>query len=298
MFDIFFAGSQSPEANEYIISNNLNRLFSYANDRREIGKWVDNAIDKNWQGKLFIDSGAFSAKTRGVVINIDEYIEFVNNISDKIYCFANLDVIHSPGEKTVMDCCREGFKNFMTIMEKSKCPEKCLGVFHRNEPMEVLYWYIDYYKQHPEMKYFALGVGNGDAGIIFDHCAKCCNILKKELPDVKIHLFAYTRMNKLKYINCDSADSATWIMAGANGTIMTDYGPMVVSSHQKNNPNSIYGLHEDAFNATKKYIEQKGFTIEALANDYKQRSIFNIAYMADKAKLIKYQPIMLKRRLI
>ena len=45
---------------------------------------------------VFLDSGAFSAWTRGVEIDIQKYIEFIKQNQDVITVYANLDVI-SPG---------------------------------------------------------------------------------------------------------------------------------------------------------------------------------------------------------
>jgi len=298
--EIFFAGSQSPESNVYMLTHNYNRLMSYANDRSAIAKWFDMAQELNWSGKFFLDSGAYSALTRGVTIDIYKYIEFVNSITDKLYCYANLDVIPEEGStKTIKECCDEGFDNFITIINNCTQPEKCCGVYHQGEPIEVLYKYINYYKEHPEMKYFGLGGiagANGDS--VFYFCEKMSRIIRKELPNVKIHLLGYTKIGKLRHIDCDTVDSTTWIMTGANGNIMTPYGTVMVSDRRKNDPDSIYNLPKDAFEVTKKYIEDKGFTLEGLSTDYKQRSLMNIQYLAEAVQKIKYKPILVKRSLI
>ena len=42
---------------------------------------------------VFLDSGAFSAWTRGMEIDIQKYIEFIKQNQDIITVYANLDVI-------------------------------------------------------------------------------------------------------------------------------------------------------------------------------------------------------------
>lgn len=45
------------------------------------------------ESELFLDSGAYSAATRGEVINLDEYIQFIKDNKQYISVYANLDVI-------------------------------------------------------------------------------------------------------------------------------------------------------------------------------------------------------------
>ena len=45
---------------------------------------------------LFLDSGAYSAWSKGVTIDIDEYISFIKKNIKYITVYANLDVIGDP----------------------------------------------------------------------------------------------------------------------------------------------------------------------------------------------------------
>ena len=51
---------------------------------------------KNNKVELFLDSGAFSAFTQKVTIDIQEYIAFIKEHEDIIDVYANLDVIGMP----------------------------------------------------------------------------------------------------------------------------------------------------------------------------------------------------------
>ena len=44
---------------------------------------------------MFIDSGAYSEHSQGIKIDVDEYIDYVNNLDDKISAIAQVD--HIPG---------------------------------------------------------------------------------------------------------------------------------------------------------------------------------------------------------
>lgn len=58
----FFAGNVQPRIREYLIEQNQCKLLSYLTEKKDILDF----IAKGFKGKLFVDSGAFSAHTRGV----------------------------------------------------------------------------------------------------------------------------------------------------------------------------------------------------------------------------------------
>ena len=69
-FDLFFAGGQAGECEKYLIQNGCNRLYSQLDNMKSIKEWIQQT--KTFSNKLLVDSGAFSALTRGVKIDIDE----------------------------------------------------------------------------------------------------------------------------------------------------------------------------------------------------------------------------------
>lgn len=97
-FDLYFAGSQCKEADELMVNLGCNRLFSQENDRKNISTWqkYKNSRRHQYKGKIFIDSGAFSVHTKGIELDVDGYIDYINSIDDDICLFAQADKI--PGE--------------------------------------------------------------------------------------------------------------------------------------------------------------------------------------------------------
>ena len=73
-FDLYFAGSQCPESTDLIEQNGYCRLHSYYGDKTAIKR----RFERNPEGKLFIDSGAFTAWTRGAKIDVDEESELAS----------------------------------------------------------------------------------------------------------------------------------------------------------------------------------------------------------------------------
>lgn len=155
---------------------------------------------------LFLDSGAFSAKTKGVEINLQEYIKFIKDNDDYIDHYANLDVIGS-AEKS--------FENQLTMEKAGLHPIPC---FHYGEPVEYLKRYIDKYD------YIALGgmvIGSTTAltdwlDYIFAEfiCDK-----KTFLPKVKVHGFGMTSLPLMLRYPWFSVDSTSWVLTGRFGGV-------------------------------------------------------------------------------
>ena len=51
-FDLYFAGSQNSQCDEYMMEHGANRLHSQLNERKNIEHWIRN---KKPESKLFID---------------------------------------------------------------------------------------------------------------------------------------------------------------------------------------------------------------------------------------------------
>ena len=64
-----------------------------------MGKFVRRRHEQDKAVSLFLDSGAYSAWTQGVEINIRDYIDFIKQHQDIIDIYANLDVISIDGKR-------------------------------------------------------------------------------------------------------------------------------------------------------------------------------------------------------
>ena len=86
--------------------------------------------------ELFVDSGAYSAHKRGVSIDIQEYIAYLQDNKDYIDVYANLDVIGDP-EATL--------ENQKIMEEAGLSPLPC---FHMGEDWKYLHLYVEHYPLH------------------------------------------------------------------------------------------------------------------------------------------------------
>lgn len=133
---------------------------------------------------LFLDSGAFSAFTKGVHIDIQEYIKFIKDNERYIDVYANLDVI-GDAEATL--------KN-QRIMEDAGL--KPLPCFHYGDDIFYLHTYLQ------EHDYIALGgmvpISTNDLAHWLDNLFSNFLCDKKGYPIVKVHGFGLTSLKLLR----------------------------------------------------------------------------------------------------
>lgn len=153
---------------------------------------------------LFLDSGAYSAFTQNIQIDIKEYISFIKEHQDCINVYANLDVIGSA----------EGTWKNQLIMEKAGL--KPLPVYHFKEPVAWLLKYLD-----RGYDYLAIG-GLVKAGNILPFLD---TIFSEHLcdpagmPKLKIHGFGLTSLKLMLRYPWFSVDSTSWVLTGRMGSI-------------------------------------------------------------------------------
>lgn len=281
---------------------------------------------------LFLDSGAFSAFTKGVKIDIQEYIAFIKKNKKYIDVYANLDAIGDP-EQTL--------KN-QKVMEKAGLyPLPC---FHYGSDIKYLEYYLENYE------YIALG---GMVPISSPQLIQWLDDIfpnyicdKKGYPKVKVHGFGMTSLKLMLRYPWYSVDSTSWVTTGRmggilvprkrNGEYIYNENPWKITVSSKSPSKSKKGDHiqtvspsqkkfflnyfkehryvlgrsefrEEDSNSyepkeNEKWNKKKEGIIETiikpgLCNDYKLRDELNIRYFLDLEKSMpKYPwPLQLKK---
>ncbi len=239
---------------------------------------------------FFLDSGAYTAWTKGKEINIQEYISFIKEHEHQIDVYANLDVIGDA----------KGTLKNQKIMEKAGLnPLPC---FHQGENYKYLERYIE------EYDYIALGGLTHGSGVTSSILTIFKDYICGEdlLPKIKVHGFGVTSFDLL--FNCPwySVDSTTWRMAGVMGEIIIpickgkeDYTkvPNRVTISSKSSKTKT-ARHFSKFTPAKKelfikYIESKGENPEKLAEDNNARDRINIQYFKDLKDNMKYPKLLI-----
>lgn len=282
---------------------NHNMLFSYL-DKSSIDKYKEMVSS---HGKLFIDSGAFSAWTQGKVIDVDEYINWINERADYIDLYGQIDVIPGdrnsgklPSKEEVKVAAQKTWENYLYMRPKMKKPEGLLYTFHVGEPIEFLKQALEWRDENGELiPYIALGGMVGKPAEVRDRfLEQCFDVIKKSSnPNVKVHAFGMTDRNLLMKYPITSADSTSWIMTGATGSIMSDVGTVSVSSQQKHFANHYSHLPKEALKPFEDSIKEYGFTLDELAESRDKRIMHNARYMKKKFAEIEYKPTVKKQKL-
>lgn len=297
--DIYMAGSTFKGLDEWLQSKGYNKLLSQVNDRKIIREWVNaKRTNPNTQrSKLFIDSGAFSAHTKGIEVDVDDYIEYLNLNDDALTVFAQVDKI--PGTFGIPYTYQElqeapmlSWENYLYMAPKLKSRYKLIPIFHQQEDFKWLRNLLEYVDENGNhIPYIGISTRN-DAPVkdkkawlsmVFDIIARSSN------PNVKTHAFGMTSISLLEQFPFTSADSTSWIMTAVNGSIFTEYGVLLISEVSKGRQNHFDKLDSKSKENLTKYIESRGFTVEGLSKDYKLREMFNITYMNDWASNYVYK---------
>jgi len=281
-------------------------------------------MEKNIQ--LFLDSGAFSAKTRGVSIDIYDYIDFIKQYEDKIDVYANLDDIDNPDNS---------LKNLQIMEEAGLHP---LPVFHYGENP-------DKYLKPLVEKYDFIGIGGmvrvPNVTNFLDYLFTNYICDEKGYPKIKVHGFGMTRINLMWRYPWYSVDSTSWVLQARMGNLIVpkyvngsfDYHDAMVIGVSSRSP-KVKQLAKHLFTLPDKekkflidYINQMGFKVgksyfrkisqdtkvdgqnirwaerkpkskrekrlaefikeSGVSNNYPQRDLFNVKYYED---LISHMP--------
>lgn len=300
-YDFYFAGSQCPEADELIVKLNANRLLSYVNDRNQISRYF-NHKKNGWKGKLIIDSGAFTAHTRGIDIDIDNYIKWLNENKDYIDFAIVLD--HIPGkfgmQRTIEDVkygAKKSFENYEYMIKKLDRPEMLLPVFHQEEDFSYFDKYLNYKLNNKLLEYMCISARKDFTGkqrkVWYDVAYR--HIKKSNNPNIKTHILGSATDSDVEQFPVTSMDATSWIMTSANGSIFTPYGIIYVGN-DVGNPNHIFNQGQEAIDKLEEYLGTINLTIQDVMTEYKNRTLANVYYTFNNSKILSYKKQTIKRR--
>ncbi|MEI6155440.1 MAG: hypothetical protein WCQ90_15285, partial [Deltaproteobacteria bacterium] len=180
----------------------LNLLVSKANLPSGLSKMLTTHRDRF--GLIALDSGAYSASTGKASISVYEYALFLKKYGDLFdLCFSLDDRFDDPEHN------HENQRILEEALEDKSW--KPVPVVHDpNDPYEEFKMYVELGHD-----YIALG-SKGESNIPQSILGK----IRKDFPDVKIHVFGTLKFEMLKKHRPESADSTTWAkQAGKDGSV-------------------------------------------------------------------------------
>jgi hypothetical protein len=226
--------------------------------------------------KVFLDSGAFSAFSQGVTIDIDRYCDYIKTNRDIIDFASVLDSIG----------CHKGTWHNQAAIERNGV--SVLPCFHYGEPMEVGQYYVDNYK------HFTLGglvpVSTPQMKIWLDRVWHTLFTNPDGTPKARIHGFGVTSLPMMMRYPWDSVDSSTWVQWAANGMILLPRSGKQIDISSQSSRKKIANQHIDSLpqlqrQALEDEIALEGVDPDRLRLNYYSRWAWNAWAFPEYVKL-------------
>lgn len=237
--------------------------------------------------RVFLDSGAFSAFSLGVSVDLPAYCEWIRR---------NQDIIRLEDGRTLMASVLDGigdplqtYRNQLAMEELGVRPLPC---FHYGEDERYLEYYLANYE------YITIG---GMVPISTPQLFHWLDrIWNKYLTDgsgrarIKVHGFGLTSVPLMQEYPWYSVDSSSWVQIGAHGNIIMDGKTMGFSSQSPSR--KISGAHIDSLapimrEAIETKLRQMGYDPERLRDIQYSRWAFNAEQFATMGQNIKDREI-------
>ena len=255
-------------------------------------KFIIEGIKNNWfQGKLMIDSGAFSAWNLGKKLNkdihvdVDEYIDFINEYGDYFDVIVQIDAVTGKdgldeGHVEKQQATWDNFLYMRSKIRKDLWP-KFIPVVHAGDTWEFLDRVLNYVDEDGKhLEYIGLGgpqnvQANRSTNWWFEAFSR---IAKSSNPNVKTHGFGMTTLSMLDELPLTSADSSSWNAFGRFGSIITPFGAISISDRKLNRPDNYNNLPQDKQDEIRKYLESLGSTPEKCLESIMERNYVNMLH--------------------
>lgn len=243
--------------------------------------------------RFFLDSGAFSAWSRGTKIDIDEYCAFIKANIELLEVYACLDVVpgvpgRSATSKERVDAAEQSWTNYLYMVNEGLSP---LPVFHYGEDFKYLERILDYGCDY-------VGIG-GLVGIASPMRRAWLDRLfvritdKAGKPIVKTHGFGMTAVPLIFRYPWYSIDSTTWIQITANGCVylpalvggefVFDQTPTTVTVSSRSPKQMVGGKSAATMSKGMREILDRwlafcGKTYDEVVDHYYHRAVVNVTF--------------------
>lgn len=283
-FDYYFAGGQSPECSDFLAQSECNILRSYAREQKDIKGWFERKKN-GWKGKLLIDNGAFTFHRKGGKLDIDEFINWINENDEYFDYVIALDDI--PGvwgtRRTVEQLATavvNTYNNYLYMRERVKSPSKLLPVFHMGESFD---WLRKYLEEFDDLEYMCIS-GNKELSRESRQAwyTQCFDVIKhSSKPNIKIHCLGSGTISDIEKFPFCSMDSTSYLQGSAFGELCSDIGRLYIGEDETE---PCHVKHSKVkLDYLKSNCDKYGLDFDRLMSDPKYRLYYNIAYYIDKS---------------
>lgn len=270
-------GNKSVE--QTLRNNECYRLLSWVNEKKVIEERAANGY------MTFVDSGAFSAYTKGINVDINDYIGWINRWSPYLERYCCLDVI--PSDKvSVQESAKQTWKNYQYMKTKVTDPSKLVYCFHVGEDITYLLQALK-----SGIDFIALGGLAKKGKKQREEFLELVEPIFEEYSHVHVHVFGMGSMpiiQRFKFI--DSSDSTTPFFPAKHGRIQTDscgnvyFGEDV--DNEKHSKEAFVNMLPSHKMLIEQEVRQRGFTIEDMYTNI-SRQDYQIIYWKEKTDKIQ-----------
>lgn len=217
-------------------------------------------------GKVFLDSGAFSAFSLGVDINIEAYAEFIKGNQDIIEMASVLDAI-GDAEGTYHN------QNRLEALGAAVLP-----CFHYGEPLDLCEYYVKNYK------YMTIGgmvpIPNNKLEVWLDEIWSKVLTDKDGYARTKVHGFGLTARSLMAKYPWYSVDSSSWVQMGANGNLVLPELERPIAMSERSPRTKDFARHYATFDPVTKatvdsLLAKYGSSAAEVSTGYRERWMLN-----------------------
>jgi len=240
---------------------------------------------------LMFDSGAFTAWNKGREVVLKDLIEVYDEMMNLSYDRAkdiwliSLDKIpgspgRTAGPEELIECCRISDENFTILSERYG--ERVLPVFHQNEPTSRL-------REVADMAPYICVSPRND--LHESQRVRWSAEVHSLIPGKMTHGLATTGYGMMTTIPWGSVDSASWVFCATNGGIIRDHRLRVLQMSDQSTSQKVKDQHfktlpaiiQDKF---REFVEVRGFTVEGLITEFRERLVWNRVILSELAQSI------------
>jgi hypothetical protein len=234
--------------------------------------------------KILLDSGAYSSWSKGVSIDLAQYIAFVKANKHLLTGYVTLDQI--PGHSgcgtadpsRIESAAEQSYRNHSEMKDAGLSP---VPVFHQGEDISWLHRMLE-----DGEPYIALAP-HGTRRHVFDWLDQCFGIIG---GNVKVHGLGVTTSKLMRRYRFTSVDSGTWVKQAQHGQILVpmychgraDYSirPRVISVTERSElrPNHISRKDRFIREQVEQFLAEVGVTLDAVRMSHVARWRVCIAF--------------------
>lgn len=287
-------------------------LFAWNAEKKDLlesVKYLHEHPESNWD--LVVDSGAYSAWSKGKLFDMDEYINFLetNKILDVCFWAAEADRIPGsfgvdPTEEDRLAAPEESWQNYLYMIKRVSWPKKIVPIFHQGEDFKHLRRMLEYtFSDGDYIPYIGISPRNdihvGEKikwyemvwKIIEEECAR----IGRDIP--LTHNFGMTTISMMEQYPSCSSDSTSWVRSASFGNIMIVVNGKIKSIYVSNrNLNSSDHINNQPL-AIREAVEKEcqemghGITLQSLIDDDKGaiRPLFNLISLNKWKQTFRYE---------